>query len=137
LLAVVLACLLSEAVSYYPPDHGYWPLLLMVGVAGLAGGALGALVGGCEIHGRARTIILGVLVGAVLGTAAGVVYAVVVGSGAGDPLREKVQAIAVRRGIAIGVPTGSLLGGFAGLVVGFVGRRKGAACPADTKEVGP
>jgi len=118
-LASIGLVFLGEAVfSYHPPDHGFGPLFMGMGIGALVGAAIGVFAGAWELRGKTRDAVVGLLTGAVAGLLAGVLFGVVAAAWYGEPGYGKHAAGARAAGIIIGVPVGCVLGGICGWLVG-------------------
>src|SRR5690349_3940577 len=78
-VAVTLAAVLGQALSYYPPDDdaGTRLFLAVDGPGGTAGAVLAAVAGTREIRGWAKDLVVGTLGGCFVGMVGGFLYAAV------------------------------------------------------------
>jgi hypothetical protein len=115
--ALTALAVLGSALSHNPPDEstGMQLFLLGAGFGGTAGAILAIVAGSWQLRGWGRDLAFGVIGGCLAGILGAGIYAKVASGHSSDVLG-KFTAEYRFVGLCVGVPTGALLGGIAGLL---------------------
>jgi len=124
LIAGVILGSIAELLTWSEPDEPRvrFPVIGMT-LGATIGIAFGIVVGGKKIEGKTLFIIKGILIGTVAGLIAGTLYGKIMTNATGVPIHSQFAGGYTIDGITIGLPLGTGIGAFIGLMLGMRKRR--------------